>query len=163
MDILGIVLRWIHLAAAISLVGGLVYQRFVLAPGLATLAGRSGEEWVETTRRRWSRLVMVCILFLLVSGLINFVLTYRFFKALPEAEQLPPAYHMIFGIKFLLGLVLFFLASVLAGRSTATRTFRENAPRWLTLSLVVAALVVAMSAALRGMHTGPNVEAVIGG
>ena len=146
-----------------TLIGGLVYQRIAFCPAAATLADPQRTELVETARRRWSKVVMICVLFLLISGLVNFFMTHRFFKSLPEPQQLPSAYHMVFGIKFLLAMVLFFLASVLAGRSPATRTFRDNAPRWLTLSLVVAALLVAMSAALRTMHTGPNVEAVVGG
>ena len=99
---------------------------------------------------------MVSALFLLISGTINLLFTIRLFK--PPNEPLPAYYHMLFGIKFLLALVVFFLASVLAGRSEGTRTFRENASKWLTINLIVATILVCISGVLRSTHTGPNIE-----
>ncbi len=59
---------------------------------------------------------MAAILFLLVSGFYNF-LRYEF------QYKLPPLYHALFLIKFLLALAIFYIASLLAGRSEAASAF----------------------------------------
>ena len=153
-DFIGIVLRWMHIFAAIALVGGLFYQRFVLLPAASTLEESVGKGLCERSSRCWSRIVMVSALFLLVSGLVNFILTMQLFKGANLA--LPKLYHPLFGIKFLLALVIFFLASALAGRGKGTQKFRDHAARWLNVSLVLATLVVAISGILRTTHIAPN-------
>jgi hypothetical protein len=55
----------------------------------------------------------------------------------------------LFGIKFLLALAIFFLASVLTGHSARTQKFRDNRRLWLTVNLVLAVLVVCISGILR--------------
>jgi hypothetical protein len=86
--------------------------------------------------------------------LINFILTMKLFKAADVV--MPRFYHPLFGIKFLLALAIFFLASMLAGRSQGTQKFRDHAARWLTVSLVLATLVVAISGILRSTHVAPD-------
>ncbi|MEK6246569.1 MAG: hypothetical protein N2C12_00220 [Planctomycetales bacterium] len=154
IDIAGIVLRWMHIFAAIALFGGLIYQRVALIPAAQRLEEEPRKQLSEAVRRPWSRVVMVAILFLVISGFVNFARTSAAFKAVDL--KLPPLYHMLWGTKVILALAIFFLASALAGRGTATQRFRDQAAKWLTVSILLAVLVVAISGVLRSIHTAPN-------
>jgi uncharacterized membrane protein len=98
---------------------------------------------------------MLAITILLISGLVSFFNIRRQFIG-AGYEKLPPLYNMLFGIKFLLALGIFFIASALAGRSRALEKFRENARLWMTVNLVLAVLVICISGVLRAMHSYPN-------
>ena len=156
-DYLSILLRWMHVFAAIALFGGSIFQRVALLPAGKELAADQRQRLSDEVRRRWSRVVMLSILFLLVSGFVNFVLTINLFK--DAGLKAPSLYHVLWGTKVILALVVFFFASALAGRGAATQKFRDNAGKWLTVNLVLATLIVAISGVLRATHTAPN-EAV---
>ncbi len=158
IDILGLLLRWMHIFAAIALFGGTMFQGFALLPAVGNLPESERRPFHDAVRSRWSKVVMVSILFLLVSGLTNYILTIRTFKALGPEYELPKIYHMLFGIKFLLAMVIFFFASVLSGRSEKLQKFRDQAGKWVTLNLILATIVVGISGVLRSTHTGPNIE-----
>ena len=154
MDILGLVLRWLHIFSAIGLFGGLIYQRLVLLPAVSPLGEEQRKALCERARPLWSRIVMLSTLFLIVSGLWNFFLTRQMFL---DAElKLPKLYNMLFGIKFLLALAIFFFASALAGRGRGTQHFRDRPARWLSVCLLLATLVVGISGVLRSMHIAPD-------
>jgi uncharacterized membrane protein len=168
LNYLGIVLRWFHIMAAIALVGGALFQKLALLGPCGELPEETRQHLNDAIRRRWSKVVMLAILFLLVSGLINYFLTIRPYTQNVELFQndypklkLPRAYHILFGVKFLLGLVIFFIASALSGRGRATAAIRAKAAGWLTFNLLLAVVLVAISGVMRSYHTGPNVVNVI--
>jgi uncharacterized membrane protein len=145
LDWLAIVLRWMHILAAITAVGGTIFMRLALLPSVAILPDDQRKALHEQVRSRWVKFVMGAILFLLVSGF------YNFFRRLnagipPDAKGL---YHGLFGVKFLLALVIFFLASALTGRAAALARFRQNARFWLSVNLALAVIVVCISGVLR--------------
>jgi hypothetical protein len=87
------------------------------------------------------------IAFLLVSGIYNVI----------KKEQPPGVtalYHALFGIKFLLALVIFFVASALVGRSPALARIRRNARFWLSVNMALAITVVCISGVLRVLPQG---------
>src|SRR5215813_10700260 len=114
MNCLSLVSRWFHLVAAITAVGGTIFMRFALVPSIAVLSDEQRKSLHEQIRSRWAKLVMASIGFLLLSGLYNFILFLRDTKA-PEWDQWRQScnsiYQMVFGIKFLLAMVVFFIAS----------------------------------------------------
>jgi uncharacterized membrane protein len=152
IDILGVVLRWMHILAAITAVGGTIFSRVALLPAVGSLPDEPRRALLEGIRSRWSKYVAAAILFLLVSGLWNFMQMERTYK-------LGALYHALFGIKFLLAFVIFFLASVLNGRSALAQKFRANARCWLTVNMTLAILVVCISGVLRGLPHPPKVAA----
>jgi uncharacterized membrane protein len=159
MNWLGFVLRWFHLVAAITAVGGSIFMRFALAPSVGILANEQRKMLHEQVRSRWAKLVMASIGFLLLTGLINVVLFLRDSKTAPWEEwhkSYSLLYNAVFGVKFLLAMVIFFIASALAGRGEATQRFRQNAKWWMTVNVVLALAVVALSGILRLTHTGPT-------
>lgn len=135
--------RVLHIMFAVILGGGLFYLRAVLAPaGVDALyAGR---------RAVWARWVGVATLFLIGSGLFNYITFVREAKAL--GAPLPSAYHMLFGVKFLLALFIFFVAAILAGKTSLADKFRGNMAMWLNLAWTAVMAVILIGALMRTYH-----------
>ncbi|MEX0977540.1 MAG: hypothetical protein WDZ48_01735 [Pirellulales bacterium] len=147
--LLGLLFRWLHILAAITAVGGAVFARLVVFPALDPLPADQRGALHAVMRARWSKIVAAAIAFLLVSGLYNFtmvVIEYR----------VPRWYHPVFGVKFLLALAIFAIASLLAGNSPASESLRRNAKAWLNLNIVLAVLVVCLSGVLRTAERIPQ-------
>ena len=157
IDFLSLGLRWLHIVGAVTLLGGLFYQRFVVLPAAEKLDDAARANMIAALRGSWSKLVMISAMVLLVSGFVNFFLTIGAFKA--PAPELPGYYHMMFGIKFLIAMIIFFLASILSGKSDAAERFRAKAKTWLNLCVLLAVLLIAISGVMRGSHVGPNLDA----
>jgi len=147
LDYVGILFRWTHILAAITAVGGTIFVRVALLPSVAVLPDNERKALHEQVRSRWIKFVMGAILFLLISGFYNFMVKER-------PPGVTPLYHALFGIKFLLALVVFFIASALVGRSPALARIRQNARFWLTLNMILAITVVCISGVLRALPPG---------
>jgi len=141
-DILALLFRWMHILAAIAAVGGTIFIRLALMPSLSVLADDSRKALHEAIRSRWSKMVVAGIAFLLVSGLYNFVVTW-------QTYNLPGYYAALFGVKVVLALTIFFIASALVGRSPALEAIRRNARFWVTLNMTLAIVLVCISGVLR--------------
>ncbi len=146
--ILGLVARWAHILAAIGLMGGALFARVAAVPAADALPDDARGAFHEAARRRWLKVVMLCIVLLLASGIYNFIVILRF----RLHDDLKAPYHALFGIKFLLALVIFFIASALVGRSPALEPMRRNRRLWLTVNLWLALVLVCLSGALRMMR-----------
>ncbi len=155
IDWLTIILRWLHIVAACAALGGTLFIRLALLPSLSVLPADQRTALHQAIRGRWAKVVMGAITLLLVSGLWNYVLNIQLFKQ-TEAGKMPAAYHIPFGVKFLLALVVFFIASALVGRSAAFEKIRQNAKFWLTLNLVLLLVIATISNVLRGTHVYPK-------
>ncbi|HVX63635.1 MAG TPA: hypothetical protein VHC19_23640 [Pirellulales bacterium] len=149
LDWIAIVARWAHILAAITAVGGTIFMRMALLPAVGSLDETNRKTLHEGVRSRWVKFVMLAILFLLASGIYNIIMKEKQLKTVDDGAK--GLYHMLFGIKFLLAFVIFFLASALTGRSPAFAKIRENARFWLTLNMILAILVVCISGVLRGI------------
>ena len=136
-------LRVIHILGAVILVGGLFYQRSILNPASvdACFAGR---------RQIWAKWVGIATLLLLASGLYNFITILRVAKF--DGTPLPPTYHALFGVKFLLGLLVMFLAAILAGKTAAAERFRQKMGRWLNVAWTASLTILVIAAILRNYH-----------
>ncbi len=142
-----ILLRWMHILPAVTMVGATIFMRFALHPSLSTLPDSQRKELQAAVRGRWAKVVMISIALLLISGLINTVLiagTYDF----PGKY-----YHPLLGVKILLALVVFYIASKLTGRSAGAEKFRAKAEFWMTMNIVLAITVICIGGVLK---TGPR-------
>ncbi|MEM8946413.1 MAG: hypothetical protein AAGD11_14670 [Planctomycetota bacterium] len=140
---IALVSRVLHILSAVILVGGLFYIRSVLAP--------SGVEACFAGRRQiWAKWVGMSTLFLLISGIYNLISIIKQAKA--AEVDLPPAYHMLFGIKFLLALLVMFVAAILAGKTDAAERFRGNMRKWLNIGWLAAMSIIVIGAILRTLH-----------
>jgi uncharacterized membrane protein len=157
IDYIAFVLRLLHVLAVITVVGGSIFLRFALLPAEEAADG-SARPIHDELRRRWARLIYVSILFLLISGLANFVMFLQAAKTWPREwhDTYYSTYQMLFGIKFLLAMAIFALASILAGRSPGTQKMRDNPRKWLNVNLALALAVIMISGLLRLTHVGPT-------
>ena len=126
-ELIDLVSRWAHILAAILLVGGTCFIRFVIIP---VKASASLDDSVhEAIRRRWSKIVMVSVLFLLVSGLYN--------AARKEMNHdVDMVYRSLVTAKIALGFFVFFMVSVLSGRSAMAQKYRESEAKWYNVVAV---------------------------
>ena len=143
LDLISLVSRWLHIIPATILVGGTIYMRFVLVRPVREQG--ASDNLQDEMRSRWARLVMISIGLLLVSGLYN--------SAIKSINyDLDMVYNGLLGIKILLGLVIFYLASLLAGRSDRAKRFRERQEYWLTIQCVLMIAVIMVAGYMKMMN-----------
>lgn len=147
--VLSILFRWMHILAAITAVGGTFFMRWALLPTVAELRPAEQERVHSGIRARWAIPVHASIGFLLLSGFYNFV-----FVSLPRHPG-DGLYHGLFGVKFLLALAIFFIATMLVGRSPAAERFRQNRRLWLSTNVWLAIAVVCISGVMRSLPAKP--------
>jgi hypothetical protein len=148
--IFDLLMRWIHILAAITLVGGTFFLRFSLAPALAEQRAEVQQSLLAAWRPRWARAVMIASGLLLLSGLVNAVRNIM-------AYEFPGApYHALVAIKLLVALVIFWLSAVLAGRSELALRFREKLSFWLTVNVMLAIVIVALAGYMKGLQRIPK-------
>lgn len=136
--VIDVVSRIVHIATAIVLVGGSTFMAFVLLPTAEQLDVAQHEKLRQLVTGRWKRFVYLGILLFLVTGF------YNFYRQLPNHKG-DGLYHALIGIKILLALGLFFIASALVGRSRALEGLRAERARWLKIVVLLAAIIVALS------------------
>ncbi len=158
LDYLNLGLRLLHLFAAFTAVGGAIFIRFALLPALAETESGVRADIHAKVRPRWAKIVGIAIGLLLISGLVNYIMFVRTFKTWDDAwkDVYASTYHMLFGIKFALALVMFFLASALSGKAAGLQKIRDNARFWLNVNLVLAIVLVLVSGVMRQSHVGPT-------
>ncbi len=144
IDFVSVLFRWMHILPAIIAVGGTIFMRAALVPALGELPEAQRKAFHEAIRSRWSVWVMGCITFLLISGFVNFF-------TLNAKYQFPKLYHPLFGIKVLLALAIFAIASILSGRSSTAQRVRQNPRPWLNLNIALAVLLVCISGVMRNI------------
>lgn len=135
-ELIALLSRWLHIIPATILVGGTLFLRFSLVP--AAIETNPSNEFREAVRKRWARLVMLSILLLLLSGLYNAAQ-----KAMNY--ELSMVYNIMLLLKIILGLAVFYLLSVLSGRSARAKRLRERELYWLniTCALMIALVCIA--------------------
>lgn len=142
MLILDLLSRWAHVGAAIVLVGGAVFSRFVLMPAAAELPDDQHQALKDRVRARWAKFVHAGIGLLILSGFYNYISQMKSHAG----EKL---YHPLVGVKMLLAFGAFYLASVLSGRSPKSAHFRENARKWLGVLIALTALTAGLGSVLK--------------
>lgn len=141
--------RVAHTSCAATLLGGLIYLRFVLAPAAAS-ADEPESVAFAGRRRTWAGCVAVCTALLLASGVYNLLL---FMKAYPG---LPKLYHPLFGVKFLLALGVMTIAALLAGKTNLARKMQGSMKRWSGIAIKLALAIFVISAMLRSFRDLPG-------
>ncbi len=143
LTLIDVLSRWAHVGAAVVLVGGSVFTRFVLMPAAAGLQESEHVALRERIMGRWKKFVMAGILLLLLSGFYNYL------KVAVPAHKGDGLYHGLMGLKMLLAFAAFFLASVLTGRSPKFDAVRADAPKWLLVLLLLTGSVIAIGGFLK--------------
>ena len=139
-----IVSRALHLLSAIILGGGVFYIRSVLAE-------TGPDAYFGGRRQVWARWIAVTSTVLIATGLFNYIMFVRDAKV-PGATALPPTYHMLFGVKFLLAIGVMGVASIVAGKTAAAERARASMPRWLNMAWTGIMAIVVIGALMRFFH-----------
>jgi putative copper export protein len=145
MDPVALILRWAHILPAVTLAGGLLYQ------WLQASSVDEDDDRLEASRRRWSKIVMVCALFLLVSGLVN---TFR----AATSFALPMHYNIALLVKMLLAFGVFYLSSVLAGRSATAKKFQADRKKWLKIAGMMVLAIVLLGSVMKVSDHPPKAD-----
>jgi uncharacterized membrane protein len=133
--VFGVLLRWVHIASVVTLIGGFIYARFALAPALATFPPSEGEAVGAAVVRSFRALLYTVLVTVIGSGVYNFAMKASY----------PPGYQMWFGIKMLLVLHIAAAAILYSVRESGLAKRNRTA-----LGIVISGLlVVAISAYLR--------------
>jgi len=130
--VLGVCLRWIHIASVVTLIGGFIYARFVLAPALASLPSGERESAGSKAVSAFRPLMLTALILALGSGMFNYATKANY----------PPTYHMWMGIKLLF--VLHITASAIL---YAVRESNQAKRDRTALSIAISGLVVVAIAA----------------
>jgi len=154
MEIVNLVMRWTHILAAMTAAGGTIFVRFALLPAQEVLSPEQRQALHAALRARWAKVVMISIAALLVSGFYNFWI-------IQTTYTLPRWYHPIFGVKFLLAMGVFMLASLLVGKTAAAEKIRKNSAWWLTVNLALIVAIVLLSGVLRSATKTPKAAAEV--
>jgi hypothetical protein len=142
-EIINVTSRWLHVSTAIILVGGTAFIRFVLTPSAEQLPQTEHDRLRELVTATWRKVVRGGILLFLLTGFYNYLVV-----AFPQ-HQHDKRYHILMGIKIVAALGVFFLAEALVGRSAAFAGLRQNRKTWLSVLVVLAFAIVAISSFLR--------------
>jgi uncharacterized membrane protein len=133
--VLAVVMRWVHIISVITLLGGMIYARYVLAPALSGLPDPAKGDLLARTAAAFRSVILLTILTILVSGLYNLI----------TKANVPHGYHMWFGVKMLLVLHIFAVSFLLARSSVS----EEKRNRLMTGVVMSGIVVTALSAWLR--------------
>lgn len=133
-----------HVIFGFFLAGTLVFQWRAVHPAVSIDPGSA--EVKEAIRSRWSPFVRAGILVLLVTGIYQ-LMAVGLDKANFQKESgiAGPSYHMLFGIKFLLAMGVFFIASTMVGRSAALEKMRQSANVWLGVGTLLVVGIIVLS------------------
>ena len=148
--IVQLISRVLHILSAVILVGGLFYLRTVLAPAGEISADDRSRTCFGDRRGVWAKWVGLASAFLIVSGLYNLMTIMGQAKA--DGVRLPPTYHMLFGIKFLLALLVMFISAILAGKTPLADRFRGQMRKWLNIGWLAALATIVLASILRTLH-----------
>jgi len=144
-NIIPLISRWMHILPAVVMVGGAIFTQLVLCPALD---GNDPENTVkQQVKRKWSKVIMGCALFLLLSGGYNTVVIFG-------ADEKPVVmYHVLLGLKLILAFSIFHISFMLAGKSDAAQKFQEKEAFWGKLNMYAAIIVVLLAG---GMNVAPK-------
>lgn len=134
-------MRLIHILSAITLLGGVFAWRFGALASGANLASDTRAKVENAFAAAWRPAVLASVIGLLVSGFYNFMQKVG-------AGGLQPAYHAVFGVKFLLALHVF------AATLLATKPNNPKRERMLTGVVASGVIVVVLAVILRTL--GPQ-------
>ena len=132
---LAVLIRWIHIASVVTLIGGFIFARYAVAPALATMP--------ETERNLAGKRVVASFRPILYAVLITILGSglYNYFSVRRHSLM----YNTSLGIKLLFVLHIFAVSILYATRDVdeAKRT------RWLRGLVTSGLIVIAISAYLR--------------
>jgi len=141
MEITALVSRWLHILPATVLVGAL-FTLWLMPSGNQDEDSNDVETFKASLRKNWSKMVMICAFFLIVTGFYSIVQK-------SQAFDLPSYYHPLIGIKILLALAIFWIMSTLTGRSESAEKMRQNEKKLLNFGVLCAVILIVLAGTMK--------------
>jgi putative copper export protein len=132
-DVLFVIMRWLHLSSFVTLIGGILYGRFVFTPALGNLSPDAAEALSRQAAARYRPFALAAMAGLIVSG------TYNLLTNPGHSTK----YHVLLGIKLLL------VAHIFAVAFLITQPDNPRRARQMTGTIISGLIVLAISAYLR--------------
>ena len=145
ISIFNIVMRFFHILAVVTAVGGSIFTAFVVLPATHVLPPETRDNFYEIVRRRSAMLVALSIGVLLITGFYNYIVVQV------PMHRGQGIYHGLMGVKILLAFVVFFIASAVTGKSPAFAKIRAARKRWIRMQLLASLAIIAIGAVLRAI------------
>lgn len=152
MDMVGLLMRLMHIASAVVLVGGLFFFVTGVLPVLKAAPGT--EDSLAAIRKRFFRLAHPAIVLLILSGAWQWWQNHAHYKLATG-----PLLQALLGTKVLLAIVAFAIAF-----AAPTGVLPGCPGRWARANLVLGLLILVLASAVRGLHMGliePGTPAVM--
>jgi uncharacterized membrane protein len=134
-EILTAIMRWVHLSSVVTLIGGIVYARWVMIPAARSLSPDARTALDESAAQRFRPAVFAAIAGLVISGIFNYL-------SKPGHSVL---YHALFGIKMLLALHVFSMAILVTAPQNPRRA------RQLSGAAISGLAILLIAAYLKGI------------
>jgi hypothetical protein len=134
MTELNILMRFLHIVSAVTLLGGFIAWRLAVIPATGPLADDLRTKLGNAVAAAWRPVFFTAVGGLLLSGIYNYMM---------NKTGMPPAWHAVIGVKFLLVLHVFAVGFIVTGPNNAKRS------RQLTGLMISGVVIVALSAVLR--------------
>ena len=135
MNELNIVMRFLHIISAIALLGGAIAWRFAVVPSTAALAPDMRSKLGNAMAAAWRPVFFSAAAGLLLSGIYNYM----------NKGNVPPLWHALIGVKFLLVLHVFAVGFIVTGPNNEKRS------RQLTGIVISGVVIVILGAVLRSL------------
>jgi uncharacterized membrane protein len=134
---LPLIMRWIHIVCAVVVVGSIFFYRMVVLPASKHAFEEGMPEAFKTAlMKKWKLLLHPPIILFLVSGMYYYLAVTRFMH---DGQSL---YHALFGVKFLLALVVFALYITLTSTMKWSESVRDKKVLWVLLILLMTGIVM---------------------
>ena len=98
---LSIVMRYLHIICAVTIVGGIVFISIALKPALKLLDDDGRKSFQAVIQRRFHRTVFLCFAGLTISGAYNWIMLADQYQAMG------PKGNAVIGVKVLLAAIAF--------------------------------------------------------
>lgn len=135
MTEINILMRFLHIVSVVTLLGGFIAWRLALIPATEPLATDMRAKLGNAVAAAWRPVFFTATGGILISGIYNYM----------NKTGMPPAWHAVIGVKFLLVLHVFAVGFIVTGPDNAKRS------RQLTGILISGVVIVALSAVLRSL------------
>ena len=132
-DVIYVIMRWLHIASMATLIGGMIFGRWVMSQAAEGLSPDSRESFLDRAAMLYRPLVFTAIAGLLFSGCYNILTNLGH----------TPLYHMLLGIKLLLVMHVFAVAILIA------RPHNPRRARMMAGAAISGLAIIAISAYLR--------------
>ena len=134
-EILTALMRWIHISSVVTLIGGIVYARFVMIPAAGSLSPGDQTALGEGAAQHFRPMAYAAMAGLVISGIFKYL-------SMPGHSVW---YHALFGLKILLVLHVFSVALL------ATAPNNPRRARQLFGAAISGSTIVLISAYLKGI------------